>query len=72
MDHELLIYKHFNKIGQPIDIRGLGVRAHRVAFHLKYNSYCARLKTFRGWKNESQKSEDLAVAGFFFTGVYYF
>ncbi|XP_050443226.1 baculoviral IAP repeat-containing protein 7-like [Adelges cooleyi] len=54
--------------GEPIDIRGLGVRAHKVAFHLKYNSYCARLKTFRGWNNESQKPEDLACAGFFFTG----
>jgi len=46
----------------------LGVRAHRVAFHLKYNSFSARLNSFRGWNNESQKPEDLATAGFFFTG----
>lgn len=60
--------ENHKETGQPIDIRGLGVRAHRVAFHLKYNSYCARLKTFRSWRNESQKPEDLATAGFFFTG----
>uniref|UniRef100_A0A2H8TGC7 Baculoviral IAP repeat-containing protein 2 n=1 Tax=Melanaphis sacchari TaxID=742174 RepID=A0A2H8TGC7_9HEMI len=54
--------------GQPIDIQGLGVREHRVAFHTKYNSFSARLKTFKGWNNPSQKPEDLASAGFFFTG----
>lgn len=47
------------------------MRAHRVAFHLKYNSFSARLKTFSGWSNESQKPEDLATAGFFFTGTYF-
>ncbi|XP_050525786.1 putative inhibitor of apoptosis isoform X2 [Daktulosphaira vitifoliae] len=60
--------ENHKETGQPIDIRGLGVRAHRVAFHLKYNSYSARIKTFRDWKNESQKPENLATAGFFFTG----
>lgn len=59
------------ELGEPIDIRGLGVRAHRVAFHLKYKSYVARIKTYSGWKNESQKPEDLAIAGFFFTGEYF-
>ncbi|XP_025414907.1 death-associated inhibitor of apoptosis 2-like [Sipha flava] len=54
--------------GEPIDIQGLGVRAHQVAFHLNYNSFAARLKSFKGWKNESQKPEDLAIAGFFFSG----
>ncbi|XP_060853889.1 baculoviral IAP repeat-containing protein 2-like isoform X2 [Rhopalosiphum padi] len=60
--------ENHKETGEPIDIQGLGVRAHRVAFHLKYNSFSARLKTFRGWNNESQKPEDLATAGFFFTG----
>lgn len=60
--------ENHKETGEPIDIQGLGVRAHRVAFHLKYNSFSARLKTFIGWSNESQKPEDLATAGFFFTG----
>ncbi|VVC24368.1 BIR repeat,Zinc finger, RING/FYVE/PHD-type,Zinc finger, RING-type [Cinara cedri] len=60
--------EHRREAGEPIDIRGLGVKTHRVAFHLKYNSYNSRLKTFRGWTNESQKPEELSVAGFFFTG----
>ncbi|KAE9526263.1 hypothetical protein AGLY_013894 [Aphis glycines] len=60
--------ENHKETGEPIDIQGLGVRAHRVAFHLKYNSFSARLKTFSGWSNESQKPEDLATAGFFFTG----
>jgi hypothetical protein len=50
----------------------LGVRAHQVAFHLNYNSFAARLKSFKGWKNESQKPEDLAIAGFFFTSECYY
>lgn len=60
--------ENHKETGEPIDIQGLGVRAHRVAFHLKYNSFSARLNSFRGWNNESQKPEDLATAGFFFTG----
>lgn len=64
--------KHLFKIGEPIDIQGLGVRAHRVAIHLKYNSYCARLKTYDRWISVSQKPEALATAGFFFTGMYYY
>ncbi|XP_022161640.1 baculoviral IAP repeat-containing protein 7-B-like isoform X3 [Myzus persicae] len=60
--------ENHKETGEPIDIQGLGVRAHRVAFHLKYNSFSARLSSFRGWNNESQKPEDLATAGFFFTG----
>jgi len=67
--YKLFINKRV-EIGEPIDIRGLGIRAHRVALHLKYKSYSSRLKTFRDWKNESQKPEDLAMAGFFFTGMY--
>lgn len=64
-------YYYFN-LGEPIDIQGLGIRSHQVTFHLKYNTYSARLKSFKGWQNVSQDPKILANAGFFFTSEYYY
>ncbi|KAL1131911.1 hypothetical protein AAG570_011522 [Ranatra chinensis] len=61
--------RDFNTTGGLATLKELGIQSHRVPRHPKFATYESRHQTYCTWpKTLSQKPEDLADAGFFFTG----
>jgi hypothetical protein len=57
----------------PDVVPKLGLRQDRPPVHMEMATLDARLQSFANWpQDKTQKPSDLAEAGFFYTGTFFF